>query len=389
MRKKLALLLTSAVVLTSFINNQFALYQNVSRGVIIRRNYDLLEEHIEILNQLKDKLEGPKILSINVKPDQSVYIIGDIHADRASFDFVRNIINKDSSALVVLLGNYAGDGNHNDYPVALLSEIAKLKIKRPKNVILLSGNHERGISESCSQSSCEPTTVRPKSDCFTAVFKSLFEPFEPCFKKLFKPAEKQKVKIDEIAEQSSSESDKLIDEYNTKLKENLKCLPLGVVLKLSNSKKVFCTHGGVPIDSPKSTIVLNLETELGEDIIQQLLVYSPADKSTQKSLRYPHTSFYKQDFAYKFLKENEFSCMFRANDSVKDGFRKDFDDVKHYTVFSSANYKQAGRIASIVRINSNHENFNVIKFGEKNYNFLMGGNVPNYEEISTIEGIEI
>lgn len=93
--------------------------------------------------------------------------------------------------------------------------------------------------------------------------------------------------------------------------------------------------------------------------------------------------------AEDFLSKNNFSCMFRAHEFVKDGFRNDFEHVKHYTVFSSANYGTSDRPASIAKINSNHENFNVIKFGGEKYNSSMRNNIPDYTEISTIEDIEI
>lgn len=104
--------------------------------------------------------------------------------------------------------------------------------------------------------------------------------------------------------------------------------------------------------------------------------------------------------AEDFLSKNNFSCMFRAHQPVPNGFRQDFkypptncsesfSSVPHYTVFSSANYGTSDQPASIVRINSNHENFNVIEFGGEKYDPSMRNNIPDYTEISTIEGIEI
>ena len=397
MRKKLALLLTSAVVSTSFINNQFALYQNTSYGVVINGDYDL-ENQTNTLTNLKEKLEGPTILSIDVKSDQPVYIIGDIHADYASFDFVRNIINQNSGALFVFLGDYVDRGAHS---VEVFMELAQLKIDHPENIILLAGNHERDYdkiggsftlefyslySEPVHREAFKLAPIK-KDNCFTAVFKSFFG---PCAKKLFEPVKKQKVKIDEIVEQTTSEADKLINNYE----EIFKTLPLGVVLNLSNSNKVFCTHGGVPVDSLDEPIVLNSETALGEEITQQLFWNDPSNmkgtvehnrgRGTEKDL--PYAKKYSAQIAEDFLSKNNFSCMFRAHEFVKDGFRNDFEHVKHYTVFSSANYKTPNQPASIVRINSNHEKFNVIKFGGEKYDPSMRNNIPDYKEIANVIG---
>lgn len=401
MRKKLALLLTSAVVSTSFINNQFALYQNTSYGVVINGDYDL-ENQINTLTNLKEKLEGPTILSINVKPDQPVYIIGDIHADYASFDFVRNIINQNPGALFVFLGDYVDRGARS---VEVFMELAQLKIAYSENIILLSGNHERDygkifgsfISKFYNLYSKPVRREAPKlvpikkDNCFTAIFKSLFG---PCAKKLFKSIEPEtKVKVDEVTEESNSARDDLIEKYE----DVFNSLPLGVVLNLSNSNKVFCTHGGVPVDSSNNPIVLNLETELDEEIIQQLLWSDPSEytgkvehnssRGTEDNL--PYAKKYSAQIADDFLKKNNFSCMFRAHEFVKDGFRTDFENAKHYTVFSSANYRTSNQIASIAKINSNHENFNVIKFGGEKYNSSMGNNIPDYEEIEVSNEIRI
>ena len=332
MRKKLALLLTSAVVSTSFINNQFALYQNTSYGVVINVDYDL-ENQINTLTNLKEKLEGPTILSINVKPDQPVYIIGDIHADYASFDFVKNIINQNPGALFVFLGDYVDRGAHS---VEVFIELAKLKIDYPENIILLAGNHERDCSkiygsfifEFCKLYSESVSREAPKlapinkDNCFTAVFKSFFG---PCAKKLFEPVEKKKVKIDEKPNQAAKEVKK-------KYKTALKSLPLGVVLNLSNNNKVFCTHGGVPVDSSNNPIVLNSETELDEKIIQQLIWNDPSINSSYTEhnsqrgdmLSLPYAKIYSSTIAEYFLAINDLSCIFRAHEPVKDGFKKNF-----------------------------------------------------------------
>ena len=412
MRKKLALLLTSAVVSTSFINNQFALYQNTSYGVVINGDYDL-ENQINTLNNLKEKLEGPKILSINVRPDQPVYIVGDIHADYASFDFVRNIINQNPGALFVFLGDYVDRGARS---VEVFMELAQLKIDHPENIILLAGNHERDhgkisgsfifkfynlYSKPVRREAPKLAPIK-KDNCFTAIFKSFFG---PCAKKLFKSIEPEtKVKVDEVTEESNSARGDLIEKYE----DVFNSLPLGVVLNLFNGKRIFCTHGGVPVDSSNNPIVLNLETELDEEIIQQLLWNDPLPNTIyvhHNSLRgtknaLPHSRAYPYTIVRDFLSKNNFSCMFRAHQPVSNGFRQDFtsppnncsesfSSVPHYTVFSSANYSESDQPASIVRINSNHKNFNVIKFGGEKYNSSMGNNIPDYEEIEVSNEIRI
>jgi len=176
-----------------------------------------------------------------------------------------------------------------------------------------------------------------------------------------------------------------------------KKLPVGIVLELSNKKKIFCTHGGIPVDELKQPILLEPNEELPEDTIQQLIWNDPSINSSYTGhnskrgdiFSLPYAKFYSSTIAEYFLAINDLSCIFRAHEPVKDGFKENFKNVKHYTVFSSANYKQAGRIASIVKINSNHENFRIIKFGEKKYDLSTDNNIPDYEELSTTEDIEI
>ncbi|MBQ3093438.1 MAG: hypothetical protein IJC57_04205, partial [Clostridia bacterium] len=114
----------------------------------------------------------------------------------------------------------------------------------------------------------------------------------------------------------------------------------------------------------------------------------------------PHSRAYPYTIVRDFLSKNNFSCMFRAHQPVSNGFRQDFtsppnncsesfSSVPHYTVFSSANYSESDQPASIVRINSNHEKFNVIKFGGEKYNSSMGNNIPDYEEIEVSNEIRI
>ncbi|MBP3320387.1 MAG: serine/threonine protein phosphatase, partial [Clostridia bacterium] len=313
-----------------------------------------------------------------------------------------NIINKNINDLFVFLGDYVDNGENS---VEVFMGLAELKIKYPENIILLAGNHERDYGKISGSfifkfynSYSEPVRreapkLAPinKDNCFTAVFKSFFG---PCAKKLFKSIEPEtKVKVDEVTEESNSARGDLIEKYE----DVFNSLPLGVVLNLSNSNKVFCTHGGVPVDSSNNPIVLNSETELDEKIIQQLLWNDPTQTTltTRPTNRadkswLPHAKRYSSKVAKDFLNTNNFSRMFRAHEFVEDGFRKnDFENAKHHTVFSSANYRTSNQIASIVRINSKHKNFNVIKFGGEKYKFSMGGNVPDYKEISTIENIEI
>ena len=313
----------------STITSLFILIFNILCNINIKSYTP--EEQIEILDNLGQilTLEKYQILFKNVNTTQSVYIIGDLHGDLYSFEAIQKIIGENiSKDLFVFLGDYI---DHGENSVEVFMKLAELKIEFPDNIILLAGNHER-LHDQIYHESYEHT------------LKSQLEENQELYKKYC---------------------------------NIFKLLPLGVVLKLHDDKKIFCVHGGLPMTNygtSRTQFVEYIEyiynpsksePEFPSDFEMQLLWNDPEIPGVKEHIT---TYVHKKEIADKYMTKLGWSYIFRGHQYVKEGFRQDFEGINEFTVFSSCNFikKEASdHKAAIVKIIPGSHEYEVVKFNHK------------------------
>lgn len=317
--------------------------------------------------------QEPDIITKESKPNQNVYIIGDLHGNYSSLDFIRKKICKDPNALFIFLGDYVDRGNNS---MEVFIDLAKLKIQNPENIILLSGNHERhneDIQASGSNTLEEDIYWEYKDEDYSINYNIL-----------------QKYKNELLMDDEATEGDALYCGFT----EVFKKLPLAINLKINN-KNIFCVHGGVPVRRPV-VILDTLDNAKIDDIVSNQLLWNDPERNCWNGVTRGNRG---KEFAIKylwnhvdeFLKANNISHVFRAHELVKNGFSDDYNNKKHFTVFSSANYLEVNPYvdkdmkksdASIVKINPDGSSMEVIRFGG-NLNDFSSGLLSDYEMVST------
>lgn len=284
----------------STITSLFILIFNILCNINIKSYTP--EKQIEILDNLGQELTSEKypILFKNVNTTQSVYIIGDLHGDLYSFEAIKEIISENiSKDLFVFLGDYI---DHGENSVEVFMKLAELKIEFPDNIILLAGNHERLHDQI-------------HHVLYKHTLKSQLEENPELYKKYC---------------------------------NIFKLLPLGVVLKLHDDKKIFCVHGGLPMtgyDALRSEFVKYVkyiynpsesetEPDFPSDFEMQLLWNDPKIPGVRE---HKDTYVHTKEIAKEYMKELGWSYIFRGHQYVEKGYRKDFDGINEFTVFSSCN----------------------------------------------------
>lgn len=377
MNKKLvSILVSSSFILNPIICQNHNLFSQSSYCVKIgkRYSYNNIMPVLEKLNNILS--QEPTIINKESKPNQNVYIIGDLHGNYSSLDFIRNKIYKDPDDLFIFLGDYVDRGNNS---IEVFIDLAELKIQNPENIILLSGNHERHNED--IQASGSNTL---KEDIY---WDYNYEDYSINYNIL------QKYKNELLMDDEATEGDALYCGFT----EVFKKLPLAVNLKINN-KNILCVHGGVPIKQNDIVYLDNIPTE-NEEIIPQIvnqLLWNDPKRNCWNGITRCNRG---KDFAIKylwnhvdkFLKANNISHVFRAHELVKNGFSDDYNNKKHFTVFSSANYLEVNPYvdkdmkksdASIVKINPDGSSMEVIRFGG-NLNDFSSGLLSDYEMVST------
>lgn len=283
---------------------------------------DDIQNIIERLYNLNNILESENsLLRIKLKPGQNLYMIGDIHGDIFSLNFVKRFMNQHPSDKFVFLGDYVDRGYFGS---EVFMGLADLKANNPDRIYLLRGNHE------------------------TKALNMHYGFYEELERKFY------------------DSSEYVYKKFN----ETFNKLPLAAEIDCG-SDKIFCVHGGICPSANGGTLRLeeleNLSKEDPEKLnlnVNNILWSDPGYKCNnfrKNILR--GTSYEFGKYAVKrFLDENNLDYIVRAHQFVEEGFKEDFDGTVK-TVFSVPNYcGYMNNKGAILGFNNLTKTFNVIKF---------------------------
>lgn len=99
---------------------------------------DIYEEMFKRSTEHNMSLEGRINSYVERSRDTPLLIVGDLHGELDSMDFILKNFRSDRNFLL-FLGDYVDRGENS---LELLSLLLELQLKRPEGVILLRGNHE-------------------------------------------------------------------------------------------------------------------------------------------------------------------------------------------------------------------------------------------------------
>ncbi|XP_064551879.1 serine/threonine-protein phosphatase alpha-2 isoform-like [Drosophila montana] len=217
--------------------------------------------------------------------DAPLRVVGDVHGQFADLLRIMEHCGFPPQVSYLFLGDYVDRGKNS---VETISLLLALKVKYPKNVYLLRGNHE-------SQS-----------------INRVYGFFDECKRrytiKLWKT---------------------FVDCYN--------CMPVAAII----SKRIFCCHGGLsqrmmdlsdieslprPTDVPEEGLLCDL---LWSDPDRKGFGYSPSDRGV--------SFLFGRDVVEKFLRKYDFDLICRAHQVVEDGYEF-FAKRQLVTIFSAPNY---------------------------------------------------
>lgn len=395
MNKKLAsVFLSSSFILNPVVCQNHNLFCPRSYCLKVQKDYNY-QEISDILNKLSDVISTEScFFEKESRPNQNIYIIGDLHGNYSSFDFVRNRICEEPNALFIFLGDYVDRGLNS---IEVFMGLAELKIQNPENIILLSGNHEYDNDIIFNGHDLLRNILKEKFPDIIEVRDEIVTEDENLqnqsylgmaynfFKNMIFGRPEPETR------QVTVTTDMSAPLYN-KFCEVFKKLPLAVNLKV-NDKKFFCVHGGIPVYANNKIDVLSIKHTNTDELFTELLWNDPNRRGQNIGYnnRYlPNSYKYTSNHVDKFLKINNVDCIFRAHEEVENGFSDDFGDHKHFTIFSSANYLEVNPRsktkkfdASIVKINPDGSSMEVIRFGGDLRN-INSDKLPDYK-ITNIE----
>jgi protein phosphatase len=287
------------------------------------------EEIIELCNQAEAIIKDQATL---VEVETPVKIFGDIHGQYADmmrfFDLLGGPCNPEEEGGMemednysyLFLGDYVDRGNHSLETITLL---LALKIKFPKKIYLLRGNHEdRWINQS-------------------------FGFFDEC-------------------EQRLQENPDLPDSVFNRINNLFEYLPLAGVI----DSTILCIHGGIGSSVKRLDQIANLQRPIEvihevqtalEKLVVDILWSDPTDHDGElgvqpNHVRDPHGTGnivkFGPDVVKDFLQRNNLQKIIRAHECVMDGFER-FAGGDLITVFSATDYcgkhKNAGAILVITK----------------------------------------
>ena len=101
------------------------------------------EDVSKILTEARSLFEKENLLlEFNLKKDDEIYVLGDIHGNFDSLLKLYELIKKNQPKLVIFLGDIVDRG---PLQVECLIFVLLLKILEPKRYYILKGNHETDI----------------------------------------------------------------------------------------------------------------------------------------------------------------------------------------------------------------------------------------------------
>jgi len=276
-----------------------------------RKDYNDINYRINIPIQILEKIclktyqlfsNEPNLLEIK----GPLYIFGDIHGQYCDLLRFIEIIGLPPKSKFLFLGDYVDRGDNS---IEVVSLLFSLKIKYPKQVYLLRGNHE------CSSI----------NDMYG--FK------------------------DECIERYKERGEYVWSEIN----KTLRMLPVSALV----DKKIFCTHAGISpqLETLSQINKLNRNVEIPEKGILCDLTWSDPKKQRNKWADNDRGVSYtfNETAVDDFIKKMNIDLIVRAHQVVDEGHQF-FNGQKLVTVFSAPNYcGQVGNQASVMKIKSNLE----------------------------------
>ena len=276
-----------------------------------RKNYDGTNYRINIPINILEKLclktfqlfsDEPNMLNLS----SNIHIFGDIHGQYCDLIRFIDMIGLPPKVKFLFLGDYVDRGDNS---IEVISLLFSLKIKYPKQVFLLRGNHECPLL----------------NDAYG--FK------------------------EECVERYKEKGEYIWREIN----KTLRMLPICALIE----KKIFATHGGISphISSFKQINELNRNVDIPDKGIICDLTWSDPKKQKSKwddndrGISYT----FNENALNDFMKKLNLDLVVRAHQVVDEGFQF-FNGQKMVTVFSAPNYcGQVGNLASVMLIKKNME----------------------------------
>lgn len=251
----------------------------------------------------------PNLLKLS---GSTIYVFGDIHGQFCDLLRFFELIGLPPNSTLLFLGDYVDRGDNSLEVIALLFS---LKIKYPKQVFLLRGNHE------CSQ----------VNDAYG--FKQ------------------------ECEERYNKQGFHIWKEINN----TLRMLPICALI----DEKIFCTHGGISphIENLEQINKINRNVEIPDKGILCDLVWSDPERHKQKWADNDRGVSYtfNEKAIDDFLKKCNVDLIVRAHQVVDNGFEF-FNEQKLVTVFSAPNYcGEVGNHASVMKIKNLECSFITLK----------------------------
>ena len=244
----------------------------------------------------------PNLLQLS----SSIYIFGDIHGQYCDLLRFFDLIGLPPKVKFLFLGDYVDRGDNS---LEVISLLFSLKIKFPKQVFLLRGNHE------CNQVN---DMYGFKEECEERYGEQGFHVW-------------------------------------TEINKALRMLPICALI----DNKIFATHGGISphIENLNQINKLNRNVEIPDSGILCDLVWSDPKSHSKKWCDNDRGVSYtfNERAVDDFMKKIGVDLIVRAHQVVDDGFEF-FNGQKMVTVFSAPNYcGQVGNQASVMKIKKNLE----------------------------------
>lgn len=237
--------------------------------------------------------ENP-VLTVN---DDCLIIIGDLHGDLLAWEKIKKII-ADHSCSAVFLGDYVDRGANS---VEIAMELFELKIREPKRIFLLRGNHE----------------TAEVNDYYGFLY--------------------------EIKRKYPSNWQSLYEKFN----EVFSYLPLATVI----NGNILALHGGIPVSVPTLDTINSIPKGLvnaSNDLLLQILWNDPDDniKTYAPSPRGPGIYLFGEKIFNEFMEKNNLSLMIRAHTFLLDGYKYFFKGrlVSIFSVVEYVGYTVSGKI---------------------------------------------
>ncbi|TGC09354.1 metallophosphoesterase [Methanolobus halotolerans] len=236
---------------------------------------------------------------------QCAILIGDIHGNLKALEFLLKIRQSLACDTAVLLGDYVDRGTDS---ISVLSELLKLKIAEPENIILLKGNHETW-----------------EMNIRYGFYQEI-----------------------DLNEELLASTSKVFNE-----------LPVAAVI----NSDVFCVHGGIP--GP-----VNLSDISKEESFEYLWNDPSPEYGMTSSTRGIHPKCFGKDVLFDFLQKNGLSLMVRGHSALKNGYKWWFKG-KLLSLFSTPDYCGCHNNGAFATFENGNINIHVFGFDTYNRQYSL------------------